>query len=202
MYKATNVYGNKILYFLVVSPLITFVPENQNYNRRDNVTLSCSALGGPVLFYRWQANASYLVGENSSTLMLSNVDASDGGDYTCVVFNSAGNTSATTSVFIMPYFTVQPDDAGSANGSSISLTCQAEAFPSPSYEWILVGGSIRSGLSVGSEVLVVDPLLFGDEGDYVCNVTSAETVISSNTVTLSGKSVFVRINLDENNPFD
>ncbi len=155
------------------------------------MTLSCSALGGPDLFYRWQANASYLVGENSSTLMLSNVDASDGGDYTCVVFNSAGNTSATTSVFIMPYFTVQPDDAGSANGSGIILTCQAEAFPSPSYEWIQVGGSIRSDLSVDSEVLVFNTLLFGDEGDYVCNVTSAETVISSKTVTLSGKSVFV-----------
>ncbi len=187
MYKATILYCNKILYFLVVSPLVTFITENQAYNRRDDVTLNCSALGGPDLFYRWQANASYLAGENSSTLMLSNVDASDGGDYTCVVFNSAGNTSATTSVFILPYFTVQPDDAGITNGSSISLTCQAEAFPSPSYEWIQVGGSIRSGLSVGSEVLVFDPLLFGDEGDYVCNVTSAETVISSNTVTLSGK---------------
>ncbi len=96
-----------------------------------------------------------------------------------------------TSVFILPYFTVQPDDAGITNGSSISLTCQAEAFPFPSYEWIQVRGSIRSDLSVGSEVLVFNPLLFGDEGDYVCNVTSAETVISSNTVTLSGKSVFV-----------
>ncbi len=156
------------------------------------MTLSCSALGGPDLFYRWQANASYLVGENSSTLVLSNVDASDGGDYNCVVFNSAGNSSATTSVFILPYFTVQPNDAGSSKGSSISLTCQAEAFPSPSYEWKLVGRSVRSDLSVSSEVLVFDPLLFGDEGDYVCNVTSAETVISSNTVTLSGKCLCVQ----------
>ncbi len=189
--KATILYYNKILYFFVASPLVSFITEDQAYNRNDDVTLNCSALGGPDLFYRWQANDSYLAGENSSTLMLGNVDASDGGDYTCVVFNSAGNTSATTSVFILPYFTVQPDDAGITNGSSISLTCQAEAFPFPSYEWIQVRGSIRSDLSVGSEVLVFNPLLFGDEGDYVCNVTSAETVISSNTVTLSGKSVFV-----------
>ncbi len=91
MYKATILYYNKILYFFVASPLVSFITEDQAYNRNDDVTLNCSALGGPDLFYRWQSNASYLAGKNSSRLILSNLDASDGGD-TCVVLHSAGHT--------------------------------------------------------------------------------------------------------------
>ena len=67
--------------------------------------------------------------------MLSNVNASSGGEYSCVVSNNAGDDFANTFVFISPYFTTQPENRGRLNGSKLTLLCVAEAFPAPQYQW-------------------------------------------------------------------
>ena len=86
----------KLLYLIalslyLVAPLIDSISDDQIYQRDQDVTLNCSALGGPDVFIQWQVNSSNLDGENSSTLILPSVNASTGGEYTCVVSNSAGN---------------------------------------------------------------------------------------------------------------
>ncbi len=175
-----------------MSPVIDNISNDQTYSRGDNATLICSALGGPNLFFRWQANSSYLDGENSSTLLLSNVDASDGGEYTCVVFGSGSNVSESVSVLISPYFLVEPQDIIGSNGSSVELLCAAEAFPSPSYQWVKQDESIRESLTMSSSGnLIFNPLLFGDEGRYFCNVSSHESFLQSDVVTAFGKVYIV-----------
>ena len=122
--------------------------------------------------------------------MLSNVNASNGGDYSCVVFTSAGANFASTFVFISPYFTAQPENRGGSNESNINLICEAGAFPAPQYQWERVEGeTIRDAiLGVNSTMWSFSPLVFGDEGSYFCNVTSRRVTIRSNLVTLTGNS--------------
>ena len=145
------------------------------------------ALGGPSVFFQWLMDGSNLEGETYSTLMLRDVNASTGGVYTCVASNSAGNNSADMSVFIAPYFITEPKDVGGLNGTMASLTCLAETFPSPSYQWFREGRSLREGLSASFEMLSFDPLVFGDEGEYFCNVSSQDRLVQSLSATLSGK---------------
>jgi len=154
--------------------------------------LSCTALGGPNLFFQWQVNGSYLERENSPSLLLTNVNASNGGEYTCVVFGSGTNVSEGVFVFISPYFLVEPENIAGSNGSSAKLLCAAEAFPSPSYQWVKQDESIRESLAISSSGdLLFNPLLFGDEGRYICNVSSQESFLASNVVTVFGKVTFI-----------
>ena len=176
----------EILFYLV-SPEINAISNDQTYQRFDDVNLTCVALGGPSVFFQWLMDGSDLEGETSSTLMLRDVNASTGGAYTCVASNSAGNDSADVSVFIAPYFIMEPQDVGGLNGDTVSLTCLAEAFPSPSYQWFREERSLREDLNASLEMLSFDPLVFGDEGEFFCNVSSQDRLVQSLSATLSGK---------------
>ena len=144
-------------------------------------------MGGPGNTFRWLNSANSPLSTNS-TLTLVNVLASDGGTYTCEVTNDGGTDTATTSIFISPYFTSQPQAVGGANGAMVTLTCVAEAFPSPTYQWSRVDGGAISTAATGqnSSMLVFNPLAFGDEGEYVCNATSMGVTTQSQPATLSG----------------
>ena len=142
------------------------------YSQGENVTLNCDVMGGPNNIIQWQFRASVLPGENSSVLTRQNVTAADGGAYTCMVSNVAGMDTAVVLVFISPYFITQPQDVGAIDGATVTLTCEAEGFPSPTYQWSGTN-AIRAGiLGQTSTTLTFDPLVFGDEGDYFCTAMS------------------------------
>ncbi len=164
------------------------VTADQTYTLGDNVTLECASMGGPDNTFQWLLNEAERASESS--LILQSVRAVDGGVYTCVVSNAAGTSNATTSIFISPYFTSQPQAMGGANDTVVTLTCEAEAFPAPTYQWSQAdGGMIRTGvMGQTTALLMFDPLLFRDEGDYVCNATSMGVTIQSQPATLSGKN--------------
>lgn len=171
-----------------VAPLVSDISESQTYSRGDNVTLSCASLGGPGNYYQWQFEAVNVTGGDSETLTLNSVEASDGGQYTCVVSNTAGNDSDSVSVYISPYFITEPQDIGEFNGSPVSLTCMAESFPAPEYQWAREDGTDIRDQVVGtnSTTLSFGPVLFGDEGSYYCNATSLGITIQSIASTLTG----------------
>ncbi len=146
-------------------------------------------MGGPANTAQW-LNSSNSPVSTSTLLTLTNVTAADGGMYACAVYNAAGTSNATTSVFIAPYFTSQPQDLGGASGTMVTLTCEAEAFPGPtSYQWSRVDGrAIRTQVrGQNSTMLIFDPLVFGDEGDYFCTATSMGMTTQSQSATISGK---------------
>ena len=122
-------------------------------------------------------------------LTLSIVTASIGGEYSCVVTNRAGNDMASTFVFVSPYFVDQPVNTEGSNGSAINLTCRAEAFPEPKYQWGRVDGAAIRDQVVGtnSTTLIFTPFMFGNEGEYYCNVTSSGRTIQSESITLTSK---------------
>ena len=167
------------------------VTADTTYSQGANVTLVCTAMGGPDNSFQWFFRGSSLSGQTSSNLTLLSVSATDGGAYTCVVSNLAGDNNATTTVFISPYFTSQPQAVGGANGSMVTLTCEAEAFPAPTYQWSRVdGGTIRPDVTgQDSTMLMFNPLMFGDEGDYICTATSDGNPIQAQTATLTSNII-------------
>ncbi len=121
------------------------------------------------------------------TLEIMNVTTSNGGQYTCVVNSTDRVASGSVTIHIQPEFIVQPVSIEVSNGSMTTLICEASAFPDPSYMWERVDrGDIRSDVTTSSSTLVLDPLLFGDEGDYYCNASSGGATIQSHTITITG----------------
>ena len=159
-------------------------PVDQTFNRSSMVILTCSTSGGPDNGYQWLRSNETL--SNSSVLTL---DPVVGGEYTCTVTNLAGSGNATTNVFVNLEFTQQPNDTLATNSSMIMLTCEAESFPDPDYQWFRNDSQmIRSNvMGVNSNMLLFDPVLFGDEGNYYCTATSNGISINSTTATLTGE---------------
>ena len=161
---------------------------NETYQFGDTATLQCTSLGGPGNTYQWLFSGSDIPEETSGTLLLMNLTAAIGGEYTCHVSNTAGNDTASTYVFIAPYFTTQPMDITVHIESSGNLSCVAEAFPYPKYQWERVDGEpIRADIVTNESALLISSVIFGDEEGYFCNATSRGITIQSLFATVYGE---------------
>ena len=161
--------------------------------------MQCTTTGGPGNIIRWFREGELLLADDSddlsienitefeSVLMVYNISAMEGGEYSCNVSNTAGSDQTSMFINIAPYFTSQPLDEGGVNESMVVLICGVEAVPEPQVQWFAVEEDVRSELVTNSSVLVFDPLLFGDEGQYYCNASSSGVTIQSDTVTVTGK---------------
>ena len=155
---------------------------------RGSVTFSCSAQGGPDNEYQWQYDGVVLMDETNTTLTIDNIGAVNGGDYTCVVSNAAGSDSATATLYVAPSIVTQPTDILTRNGTAVSLTCEAESFPAPTYQWERYNETVAAFVIVGSDpVLEFSPAVFGDEGSYRCvaSLPGTEMIDTSTQVVLA-----------------
>ena len=164
-------------------------------SRGDNVTLTCSARGGSDNVLLWLKNGADLPGEDQTTLQLTDIDATDGGEYTCVVSNAAGNDSTNTTLYIRPYFTTQPMSISTEAGQNETFTCEAEGFPEPTIQWFRAGsadfGLNVTGIDTGT--LMFTPAQFGDEGDYYCTASSNGESSNSSIVILTGEDILIYV---------
>jgi hypothetical protein len=86
---------------VVAAPVITSGPVSATASPNGTVTLSVAATGGG-LTYQWQLNGTNIAGATNSTLILSNLSASQAGVYTVVVTNAAGSvTSAGATISLL-----------------------------------------------------------------------------------------------------
>ncbi len=135
---------------------------------------------------------------NDSMLSLSSVSGSmDGGSYTCLVINEAGVGRQETILYVSPAITEQPMDTNAENGSRVVLTCIADSFPAPEYQWELLNETnMFNAIDFATQsTLVFDPVEYNDAGTYRCIVTTPiinEQVIS-NEATLTGMPFCVHV---------
>ena len=156
---------------------------------RENVTFSCLAQGGPNNEYQWQHDGVDLMNETIDTLNIDNIGAANGGSYTCVVSNAAGNDSATATLYVAPTIVTQPADILTRNGTVVNFNCEAEGFPPPEYQWEKYNETMGTFIRVGSDsVLEFSPAVFGDEGRYRCVASQLGTnrTDTSTEVILTG----------------
>ena len=134
-------------------------------NFSEDVNLTCSARGGPNNVYEWLRNGMNTTIRSQPTLSLSLVDASDGGEYTCVVSNAAGISNASLTLYIRPYIVTHPQQILATVPESVSFTCKALGFPAPNYRWDKIGDPEFKRFT---QNLTFNPVNFGNEGLYQC----------------------------------
>ena len=149
-------------------------------------------MGGPGNVFQWEKDGEVVT--NDSILTLMDIDTSSGGSYTCTVSNLAGSDSATTTLYVAPYFVTHPENVEMSNRSEVNITCLAESFPEPEYIWMRDGDSnlVREGVVTADmpNSLGFRPVLFGDEGVYTCVASITIDMVahnmSSNPAILTG----------------
>ena len=194
-------FCSKIIHVHILSlscseaPSNVTVISNVDFNvasLNNNVSLMCSSDGGPNNTYQWMKEGMVLDNETDATLDVIVINASTGGSYICTVINLAGNDYGNVTLYVAPYIVTSPEEhVLSAVGDNVSVTCEADGFPSPDVVWNRMGMDMtRSNTSL----LEVTPVMFGDEGVYQCVASFKITGIVFNAtdeITLFGKNMSV-----------
>ena len=158
----------------------------------NDATFTCEALGGPGNQFQWLKSDVVLVDEVQPMLTISVTSGSgDGGDYTCLVTNAAGNGSDTVSVYVRPEISTHPINVSTVNGSIVSLSCAADSFPMPTFVWEKENGNnFTKVVGATNQTLSFNPVVFSNGGRYRCTASvnflmGTESVAASSTSDLA-----------------
>ena len=186
----------------LVSPLGSVVaePVNQTVHYRDsaNFKFTCTGDGGPDNEYRWikgsdtsalddgvplnvidklNSLATNMVSDSYQLALFDITGENVGGVYTCIVINKAGygTSSVTLALYVSPVIILDPEDQFVEYGDSVNITCEAESYPSPTYQWEKMDRitAIFEELEGETDRTIVFPSVkFEDYGRYRCVVTT------------------------------
>jgi hypothetical protein len=144
-------------------------PLNFTTNQDSTVTFAVSGQGTAPLTYQWSdPNANPIPGQTNSTLIITNVQQAQSGNYTVTVSNPYGSATvnATLNVVLGPpqiIADIQPTAVMVFAGDPVDLAIQVSGSQPLSYQWYQDGsvvrgatnGSYSSGPTVSSVATVV-----------------------------------------------
>ena len=87
---------------LSTPPAITAQPGSKLVPAGATVTLTVSAIGGQPLSYQWRLNSAPIAGATNASLVVTNVQAAQAGDYTVVVTNAGGTVTSDVAKLELP----------------------------------------------------------------------------------------------------
>ncbi|TGE37386.1 6-bladed beta-propeller [Desulfosporosinus fructosivorans] len=182
------------------APSITTHPSDQTVTAGQTATFTVAASGTAPLSYQWKNDGVDIIGAASSTLTITNVQASDAGSYTCYVSNGAGNITSNAATLtvnpapVAPAITIatQPAALTNVTESSISgsLTVAAAVHPSgtPAYEWFSCDDTSHTNpvtTGVTANTFTIPTTLTAGSYYYYCEVRAAgATPVNSNVATV------------------
>jgi uncharacterized repeat protein (TIGR01451 family) len=111
--RITNIYGAAVstnaTLTVLTAPFIITQPLSQAELAGSNVTLVVTADGAPPLHYQWRFGGTVIPNATNNTLLLTNVQPANNGDYSVVITNQYGTiTSSNATVTILS----EGDDLG------------------------------------------------------------------------------------------
>lgn len=169
-----------------LAPTIAVPPTDVTVTAYRDASFSVVANGLAPLFYQWRHSGDDIPGATNATLVLTNVQPAQAGNYKVFVFNSAGAVSslnAWLNVILPPTITQQPSSTNILRGSNVTLTVVAVGNGIPSYQWrkddVPLTGATTTSLSLTN----VQP---ADEANYTVEITD----VAASTVS---QPAFVRV---------
>ena len=195
---ASNIFGavtNSMALSVIVTPGIAGL-NNQAVSTGSMVTMSATIAGVPTPVTRWQRNAnnlsdgatgngSSISGSATSTLIINNAQAADGGTYSLIATNTAGMvTNATTltvsSGTVGPSI-VGPTDQTVVQTSNATFIASVSGLPLPSLQWRVNGTNI-SGATTSS--MTLSNVQYTQNGYVYSLVASNSAGIATNSAQL------------------
>ncbi|XP_033937393.1 hemicentin-1 [Pseudochaenichthys georgianus] len=177
--------------------IIGLSPETVTVVVNHFVSLSCEATGFPPPSLSWlndrgpiQANTNALIMPGGRTLQILKAKVSDGGKYSCVAMNAAGE--AYKQIYLTVFVPPSIRDSGGDSpvvvnvlvGKSVKLECESNAVPPPTITWYKNGRMVTetANLRIVAEgqMLEIKGSEVSDTGQYVCKATNVAGQVDKN----------------------
>ena len=176
-------------------------PNNKFAWIRSNVTLTNNSelqsaiTQRPIDVSTVLSLASSFIIQNGTSFSLSSINATqDGGEYTCIVVNEAGTETTTVTLYVRPTFTTQPMNQYVRPGDSVTLTCIADSFPAPNYQWQRMNMTTKQFQDLSGQTdttYTIANIVHRNFGRYHCQVSehimNELLIANSNTAIIIGK---------------
>ncbi|XP_037620129.1 hemicentin-1-like isoform X5 [Sebastes umbrosus] len=176
-YHSTAVFAPKVSLVLMNPP--------GDLMEGSSVNLSCRSDANPTAKYTWYKENQPLLNKEPQLLVLSSIQSSDSGEYSCTAQNELGRTSEYVSInvkYAPKLLSVSVSPSGEiVEGSSVNLTCSSDANPAANYTWYKENQTLLQGpegiyhfTSISSE----------DSGIYYCKSDNQHGEINSTSLVL------------------
>ncbi|XP_023559876.1 hemicentin-1 [Octodon degus] len=160
-------------------------PENLTVVVNNFISLTCEVSGFPPPDLSWlkneqpiKPNTNALIVPGGRTLQIIRAKVSDGGEYTCIAINQAGERRKKVSLTVYVPPSIKDHDSESVSvvnvrqGTSVSLECESNAVPPPVITWYKNGRMISESTHVeilaDGQMLHIKKAEVSDTGQYVC----------------------------------
>jgi endonuclease/exonuclease/phosphatase family metal-dependent hydrolase len=169
-------------------PQIVTQPADQIVTVGSNATFSVTATGTLPLYYQWQFYGTNLIGQNGTSLILTNVSFDQAGPYSVTITNSLGLTNSqmanltVTEPIVPPSIITQPQSQVVAEGNPVTFLVSATGDPPLSYQWRFNGANLSGATD---SALNLDPVTTNQAGSYSVVVTNGGGSITSETAVLT-----------------
>jgi hypothetical protein len=154
-----------VLTVLPSAPEFTTQPSGAKVLLGGAATFTALARGTEPLVWQWFHGDALVAGAAGTSLSLTNIQASDAGEYRLWATNTVGATSsipALLEVILAPEFTLQPVAQGAAPGATIVLQTAVVASAPPSWQWYFNGAPIQDATNAQLAVTQCGPAKYGD----------------------------------------
>jgi hypothetical protein len=183
----TSVYGSILssnaMLIVGLAPTIVSQPTDQTVAGGDTAVFSVTASGTPPLGYQWRYNGVNLAGATNNSLILTNVQFSQNGNYTVLISNIFGSILSSNAVLIVltpPFITMQPTNQSVAIGGIATFTAVASGTPPLGYQWSFNTTNIPGATNT---TLTLTNVQLAQTGNYALLVSNAYgSTLSSNAV--------------------
>ena len=182
---AGSVTSSIALLTIWTPPVVTSQPQSQTNIAGSSATFSVLASGVPAPAYQWKFNGQDLAGATGTSLVITNLQSSNAGNYTAVITNAAGSVTsgvAVLTVWVAPSFTLQPQSTTNVAGTDATFTVAGTGNPLPSYQWYFNTGGI-SGANASS--LVLSNVQPANAGSYSAVLSNAAGSVTSSIALLT-----------------
>ena len=176
---------------LTVTPLfIVSQPAGGSFYVGDTAVFSVSAYKNGPFTYQWRFNGTDLPGLTNSSLTLTNLATTNGGNYTVFVANPYGSLVSSQAVLAVtdakPVISAQPTAQGVCLGSRAAFQVTANGSKPLFYQWLFNGTNLPAATNT---TLAVTNVMSTNVGIY--------SVVVSNAVgaTLSSNAPLVILNV-------
>lgn len=165
-------------------------PSSLTLPAGSDATFTVIAKGLPHPHYQWQFNGTNLDGAMQATLIVTNVQATNAGNYSVILSNGVSTVTSSNAVLaittapVAPTFTaVPPTNADAFIGQVVQFTALANGSPTPTITWKTNGVTVATGSQLN-----FSGVQLSDAATYV--VTAANSAGATNlslTMTVGPK---------------